>query len=164
MPTRRPKTPADLKPGNVVDLTDLPQGSILADAQYIYFLVDALANLRKELSEQDVTLRKAFEAAQLTEDQILITLEQLNGYRDDLISLHEASGTLFHVVEPTLLEVILNEVILSLGFNHFTPESRGKLGLKLYEAVTTKEVPYKTKLKYLEIFGEKVIALMAGSE
>jgi len=161
---KAPKPPSDLKPGDTVNLADLPPGSILVDARYIYFLVDALANLRKELDEQDVTLRKAFEIAELSEDQIRITLEQLNGYRDGSISLHDASAMLFHVVEPTPIEVILNEVILSLGFNHFTPGSRGELGLKLGDAVTTEEVPHETKLGFLEFFGQNAIARMIDDE
>jgi hypothetical protein len=157
---KKNRRPEQLKVGDTVNLADLPPGSIVADVTYIYFLVDALANLRKELDNQDKTLRKAFEVARLTEDQIRITLEQLNRYRDGAISLHDASAMLFHVVEPTPLEIILNEVIQSLGFNHLTPDSRGKLGLKLCDAVTTKEVSLETKLGYLETFGQNTISRM----
>lgn len=159
-----PKNPADLKPGDTVRLEDLPPGSIVVDVRYIYFLVDALANLRKELDGQDVTLRRAFEIAQLTAVQVRITLEKLNGYRDCVISLHEASESLFHVVEPAPLEIILNEVILSLGFNHFTQGSRGDLGRKLHEAVTTKEVSEETKRECLMLFGQNTIVRMTAEE
>jgi hypothetical protein len=139
---------------------ELPPGTIVESAEYWYFLTELLVVLRKDCAITDERMTEAFAASGFTPEEIQATFR----YLGEGWELEDLAFRLFDLLERRKMEALIGTILTSHGYSHSTPDTRARMGKKMFDSIKTPLIERDQVVKFVEQLGTNLIYILIEEE